>query len=157
MGTRSWIKLELFVPYPRQLKFQWKWKRCQSPPSLTARKTTENRGFSLKTAWKLHDFEEILGTKAPPGSATDYNLAYYSLFKPDTWNVPGSAISGMNPMFYWSCLWFFLVLFVFLEVALAKLHWSSLVHFRVTLNLQRHFHEIFLSQGRKEAGTVVTV
>ena len=35
-------------------------------------KFAQNRGFPLKIAWKLHDFEEILGAglPGPPGSAT---------------------------------------------------------------------------------------
>ena len=46
----------------------------QSFDSLSP-KFAHNRGVSLKIAWKLHDFEEILGARGPgppgpPGSAT---------------------------------------------------------------------------------------
>ena len=59
----------------------------------------QNRGFSLKNAWKLHDFEEILGARGARASldpllddnvvcfVTLFQLSLAKLYLPDVLNI----------------------------------------------------------------------
>ena len=41
--------------------------RVLTPRGALSPKFVQNRGFSLKIAWKVHDFEDILGARGSPG------------------------------------------------------------------------------------------
>ncbi len=64
--------------------------RVLTPRGDPEPKTAQNRCFSLKIAWKLHGFEEILGARGipgpqPPGSAAKKSLMLHPTRQVATW------------------------------------------------------------------------